>query len=407
MQVDFASRIPLWPRYDPADERALQDVLHSRLWWRGNGTRGDDFEAAFAKMLGVAHVRLVSHGTAALELALAALGVGPEDEVIVPACTFIATASAVLRLGAWPIPVDVEPKTLNIDVALIEPAIGPRTRCVVPVHMAGQAADMPAIMAIAGRHGLSVVEDAAHAHGARAFGSALGAIGDASIFSFQSGKLMTCGEGGAIATSRADIAAQTFPLHSCGRPKGDTEYRHLMATTNMRLTELQVALLVGQLRRLPGDMALRDRNAPIFEARLRDAGLEPLDTRAHVERHGRYMTLAWFDPAAFGGADAATLSASLRQMGVPAFRCFPPVHHTEMFAPAALASLVGRNGRAPDYAGMATPVAERAAREAIWFAHPLLLGDEALLTDVADAVATLRVPLHPARQVAHHATMPA
>ena len=407
MQRDFASRIPAWPRHDEADVAALRAVLRSRRWWRGNGTEGDAFEAEFAGTLGVAHVRLVSHGTAALELALASLGVGPGDEVIVPACTFIATASAVLRLGAWPIPVDVEPDTLNIDVALIEPAIGPRTRCIVPVHMAGQAADMPAIMAIASRHGLAVVEDAAHAHGARAFGGALGSLGDASIFSFQSGKLMTCGEGGAIATNRADIAAQTFPLHSCGRPKGDTDYRHLMATTNMRLTEFQSALLHGQLRRLPDDMALRDRNAPLFEARLRDAGLTPLATRPHVERHGRYMTMAWFDASDFGGADAGALSASLREVGIPAFRCFPPVHHTQMFAPGALAAIAGRSGPAPEYDRMATPVADRAAREAVWFAHPLLLGDEALLADVAAAVAALRTPLGPARRTALPAAVPA
>ncbi|UIJ73289.1 DegT/DnrJ/EryC1/StrS aminotransferase family protein [Aurantimonas sp. HBX-1] len=407
MPRDFASRIPPWPRSDTADEAALLDVLRSRRWWRGNGTQGDDFEAAFADALDVAHVRLVSHGTAALELALSALGVGPGDEVIVPACTFVATASAVLRLGAWPIPVDVEPETLNIDVALIEPAIGPRTRCIVPVHMAGQAAAMPAILHIARRHGLAVVEDAAHAHGARAFGRPLGSIGEASIFSFQSGKLMTCGEGGAVATNRADVAAQSFALHSCGRPKGDTEYRHLMPTTNMRLTEFQAALLFGQLRRLPEEMALRDRNAPVFEAGLRDAGLEPLATKPHVERHGRYMTMAWFDPAAFGGADAAALSASLRRMGIPAFRCFPPVHRTEMFAGDALALLSGRSGRAPDYARMETPVAERAAREAIWFAHPLLLGDEALVADVAAAVASLRTPSRPTRQATQPESEPA
>jgi 3-amino-5-hydroxybenzoate synthase len=407
MKRDLASRIPPWPRHDPDDEAGLLAILRSRRWWRGNGDRGDEFEMAFAEALGVAHVRLVSHGTAALELALAALDIGPGDEVIVPACTFIATASAVLRLGAWPIPVDVETATLNIDATLIEAAIGPHTRCIVPVHMAGQAADMPAIMAIARRHGLSVVEDAAHAHGARAFGRSLGSIGDASIFSFQSGKLMTCGEGGAIATSRADIAERTFPLHSCGRPQGDTEYRHLMPTTNMRLTEFQSGLLFGQLRRLPEQMERRDRNAPLFEALLRDAGLGPLETKPHVERHGRYMTMAWFDPAEFAGADAATLSAELRRLGIPAFRCFPPVHRTQMFAPGALAALAGRSGGVPPYAGMATPVAERAAREAIWFAHPLLLGDEALLADVAAAVAALRTPSGPSRRARRSASIPA
>lgn len=390
MHADFASRIPSWPRFEEADEAALIDVLRSRCWWRGNGDAGDRFETAFAEFLGVCHVRAVSHGTAALELALAALGIGAGDEVIVPATTFIATASAALRLGAWPIPADVEPDTLNIDVALIEAAIGPRTRAIVPVHMAGQAARMPEIMAIARSHGLSVVEDAAHAHGARAFGQALGAIGDAAIVSFQSGKLMTCGEGGALVTNRADIAAASFALHSCGRPKGDTDYRHVMPATNMRLTEFQAALLLGQLRRLPDEMARRDLMAPFFEARLAEAGLRPLATRPFVERHGRYMVLAWFDPADFGGRDAGALSTELRAMGIPAFRCFPPIHQTEMFAPGALRKLAGITGTPPDYAALPTPVADAAAGSVIWFSHTLLLGDEALLADIAAALASLR-----------------
>lgn len=390
MHADFASRIPAWPRFEEADEAALIDVLRSRRWWRGNGDVGDRFETAFADFLDIRHVRAVSHGTAALELALAALGIGAGDEVIVPATTFIATASAVLRLGAWPIPVDVEPDTLNMDVALIEAAIGPRTRAIVPVHMAGQAAEMLEIMAIARRHGLSVVEDAAHAHGARAFGQALGTIGDAAIFSFQSGKLMTCGEGGALVTNRADVAEMSFALHSCGRPKGDTDYRHVMPATNMRLTEFQAALLLGQLRHLPDQMTRRDRMAPFFEARLEEAGLRPLATRPHAERHGRYMVLAWFDPSDFGGRDASALSAKLRAMGIPAFRCFPPIHRTDMFAPEALRRLAGIAGSPPDYGIFPTPVADAAAGSVIWFSHTLLLGDEALLADVAAAVASLK-----------------
>lgn len=390
MHADFASRIPAWPRFDEGDEAAMIDVLRSRRWWRGNGDVGDSFETAFADFLDVGHVRAVSHGTAALELALAALGIGAGDEVIVPATTFVATASAVLRLGAWPIPVDVEQETLNIDVALIEAAIGPRTRAIVPVHMAGQAAEMPQIMAIARRHGLSAIEDAAHAHGARAFGQALGTIGDAAIFSFQSGKLMTCGEGGAVVTNRADLAEMSFALHSCGRPKGDTDYRHLMPTTNMRLTEFQAALLLGQLRRLPEEMARRDRMAPFFEARLAEVGLRPLTTRPFVAQHGRYMVLAWFDPSDFDGRDAGALSAELRAMGIPAFRCFPPVHRTEMFAPGALGKLAGIAGSSPDYAAFQTPVSDAAAGSAIWFSHTLLLGGESLLADVAAAVASLK-----------------
>ncbi|MDF3808916.1 MULTISPECIES: DegT/DnrJ/EryC1/StrS family aminotransferase [Rhodopseudomonas] len=388
MQTDFSNRIPSWPRFDDADADDLNAVLQSRHWWRGNGGVGDAFEAAFAAAIGVDHVRVVANGTLALELALETLGVVPGDEVIVPACTFISTASAVLRLGAWPIPVDVERDTLNIDIAAVAAAITPRTSCIIPVHMAGHAVDMPALLALARPRGIAVLEDAAHGHGGRAFGQALGALGDAAIFSFQSGKLMTCGEGGAVATSRPDIAAQTFARHSCGRPQGDTEYRHLMPATNMRLSEFQSALLNGQLRRLPAQAAQRERMGPLFEAHLRDVGLAPLRRRDYVERHGRYMTMAWFDPDEFGGRDAGALAAALRAIGIPAYRCFPEVHRTGMFAAPAL----HRRSIAPipDYERIATPVAAAAARAVLWFPHPLLLGDEALLADIAGAIGALR-----------------
>ncbi|MGP9811484.1 DegT/DnrJ/EryC1/StrS family aminotransferase [Rhodopseudomonas sp. NSM] len=392
MQDQFSERIPAWPRFDESCERRLIDVLHSRRWWRGNGGIGDAFEAAFADSLGAAHVRVVANGTLALELALDALGVQPGDEVIVPACTFISTASAVLRIGAWPVPVDVERDTLNIDVEAVAAAITPRTRCIVPVHMAGHACDLPRLIALARSHGVALLEDAAHAHGARAFGKPLGTFGDAAIFSFQSGKLMTCGEGGAIATDRPDIAARSFALHSCGRPKGDTDYRHLMPATNMRLSEFQSALLHGQLARLPALAAQRERAAPRFEAHLRAAGLSPLPRLDYVESHGRYMTMAWFDPAEFGGRDAGQLAAELRALGIPAYRCFPEVHRTGMFDAQALRRLQRSSTPPPDYARIATLAAAAAARAAIWFAHPILLGDDELFADIARAIGALRRP---------------
>lgn len=392
MDRNFAGRIPAWPRFSPSDEQKLVDVLYSRKWWRGNGGVGDSFEAAFAEHLGVSHVRSVANGTLALELALTAAGVEPGDEVIVPACTFISTATAVLRLGAWPVPADVERETLNLDIGAVEAAITSRTTCIVPVHMAGQVVNMPALMALAARHGITVIEDAAHAHGARAFGAAAGTLGDASIFSFQSGKLMTCGEGGAVATSNPEIAERTFALHSCGRPKGDTEYVHQMAATNMRLTEFQSALLQGQLARLPEQCAEREKNGPFFEDRLREAGLTPLGRAPYVEVHGRYMTMAWFNPQDFAGRDAGVLAAELRALGIPAYRCFPEIHRTGAFAPDMLRKTVPSNRPPPAYADIHTPVAARAAAQVIWFHHALLLGEEGLLADIAEAVGSLRAP---------------
>ncbi len=380
-------RIPAWPVRDAQEEDAVLRVVRSGQWWRGNGQEADRFEAEFAAFLGIAHATVTSSGSGALEIALQALDIKPGDEVIVPACTFIASASAVLRMGAWPIPVDVFADTLCIDPAAAEAAITPRTKCIMPVHMAGHAADMDAIMAIAARHGLTVLEDAAHAHGATYKDRKLGTIGDASIFSFQSGKLMTAGEGGLVASNRGDVGARLFHLHSCGRPKGDVDYRHEEVAGNWRLSEFQSAVLRAQLKRLPAQLEKRREGAALFNAALAKVpGVRPLVSDSNATGHSHYMAMAWFDPDAFGGADAAAIAARLRQWGVPAYRCFPPVHRTNMFKAAALTQ-VARGGAVPDFAAMRTPVSDAAGSQVVWFQHPILLGDAALIEDIAGAVA--------------------
>ncbi|HWA88594.1 MAG TPA: DegT/DnrJ/EryC1/StrS family aminotransferase [Rhizomicrobium sp.] len=386
-------RIPAWPQRGPQEEDAVLRVVRSGQWWRGNGKEADHFEQEFAAFLGVKHALVTSSGSGALEIALQALDVRPGDEVIVPACTFIATASAVLRIGAWPIPVDVAADTLCMEPAAVEAAITPRTKCIVPVHMAGHAVDMDALMAIAAKHGLAVLEDAAHAHGATYKGRLLGTIGDASIFSFQSGKLMTAGEGGLIATNRDDVGARLFHLHSCGRPKGDTEYRHEEVAGNWRLSEFQSAVLRAQLTRLPEQLEKRREGIALFNAAMsKVAGVRPLVSDTNATGHSHYMAMFWFDPDAFGGADAGLIAQRLRKWGIPAFRCFPPVHRTNMFKAAALVQ-VGRVDTAPDYAAMRTPVSEAASRQVVWFQHPILLGDAELIADIAGAVADLGLAL--------------
>ena len=257
----FEGRLPKWPVWNEQEEEAVLRVVRSGAWWREAGTEVESFEKEFADFIQVDHVRAVTNGTQAIELALACLGLRAEDEVIVPACTFISTASAVLSYGAVPIPVDVTRDTLCMDMDAAEAAISPRTRAVIPVHMAGHACDMGRLQALSNRHGFAIVEDAAHAHGAIWNGRPAGSIGRCSIFSFQAGKLMTAGEGGAFATSDPDLASQTFVLHSCGRPSQDRDYVHRVVASNLRMTELQGAVLRAQLRRLPEQIAIREKSA--------------------------------------------------------------------------------------------------------------------------------------------------
>jgi dTDP-4-amino-4,6-dideoxygalactose transaminase len=212
------------------------------------GPEVDAFEAEFAEYVGCDHGIGVANGLEALVLALRALDVGPGDEVIVPAQTFIATWLAVSAVGATPVPVEPHEATFNVDPAAVEAAVTPRTRAIIAVHLYGQPADMDPLMAIASRHGLYLVEDAAQAHGARYKGRPVGNLGHAAAWSFYPGKnLGALGDGGAVTTSEAAIAARVRRLRNYG---SERKYVHAVMGTNSRLDELQAAVLRAKLPRL-------------------------------------------------------------------------------------------------------------------------------------------------------------
>ncbi|MGZ9234620.1 MAG: DegT/DnrJ/EryC1/StrS family aminotransferase, partial [Anaerolineales bacterium] len=194
---------PAWPQYDQNEEKALMEVLHSGVWWRTPGTKTLQFEQDFAKYHQVDYGVACTNGTAAIEIAMAAIGVGLGDEVIVPDFTFVATASAVLSVGALPVMVDVDPDTFNINSDLVEKAITPRTKAIICVHVGGMPCDMDRLQEIAKKHNILLVEDCAHAHGSEWKGQKVGSMGACGTFSFQASKLMTAGEGGIIVTKNA------------------------------------------------------------------------------------------------------------------------------------------------------------------------------------------------------------
>jgi 3-amino-5-hydroxybenzoate synthase len=393
-KTSLQGRVPTWPIHTQEEEEAVLRVVRSRRWWRGSGCEVDRFEEEFAAFIGVPHVRALTNGTHAIELALACAGVRFGDEVLVPASTFISTASAVLTYGAIPIPVDVTADTLCMDVSQVEQRITPRTRAIIPVHMAGYVCDMEPIQTLARRHHLTVIEDAAHAHGATRAGKNAGGIAELSIFSFQNGKLMTAGEGGALCAKDASAAGDTFMLHSCGRPKGDTDYDHRGIGSNFRMSELQAAVLRAQLKRLPEQLRVRTRNARLLSELLSQVpGVEPLAKLDERDTHSLYMYLFRFDPAQFGNKDAGALSAALREAGVMAYRCFPSVSRTQMFARKSLERRGldrAHGGALPDYENMSMPNAEAAYHSVIWLHHSLLLATQDVLEDAAGVLQQLR-----------------
>jgi len=250
-------------------DAAIGSVLESGRFILGPEVQA--FEREFGDYCGTRHAVGVNSGTSALHLALLAAGVGPGDEVIAPAFTFVATVAAIEYTGARAILVDVDPLTLTMDPARLEAAITPKTRALIPVHLYGQPADMDPILSIARAHGLVLVEDAAQAHGAEYRGRRVGSIGDMACFSFYPGKnLGAAGDGGALTASDDEYAQAVHVLRDWGAPE---KYLHVVKGFNFRLDEIQAAILRVKLRRLEAWTELRRRHARTYSTLLAGAAV--------------------------------------------------------------------------------------------------------------------------------------
>ncbi|WP_033424560.1 DegT/DnrJ/EryC1/StrS family aminotransferase [Actinomadura flavalba] len=364
-----APQFPEWPQYDDAERTALVRALEQGQWWRMGGGEVDAFEREFAAFHGGGHALAVTNGTHALELALQVLGVGPGDEVIVPAFTFISSSQAAQRLGATAVPVDVDLGTYNLDPAAAEAAITPRTKAIMPVHMAGQIADLDALGKISERTGVPLLQDAAHAHGAEWRGRKVGELGSVAAFSFQNGKLMTAGEGGLVLFADEEGRDHGFLRHSCGRPPTDIRYLHATSGSNFRLNEFSASVLRAQLARLGSQVETRERRAALLAPLLAAVpGVVPQSRDERATRVPHYM--AMFRVPGIGEERRNALVAELVRRGLPAFVVFRAVYRTNGFwetgAPAlSVDELAERN-----------PNTELIHSEGIWLHHRTLLADE-------------------------------
>lgn len=231
-----------------------------------------EFEERFAAYVGAKYAVATASGTAALHLALRLLGLGPGDEVIVPALTFIATINPVVYVGATPVVVDVDPQTWNIDPEEVEKAVTSRTRAIIPVHLYGNPADMDRLTGIARRYGLFVVEDAAEAVGATYKGRHVGTFGDIGIFSFNGNKIITTGGGGMLVTNNSVLAERARLLVNQGRASSSFEYEHIEIGYNYRLTNIQAALGLAQLERLEEFLTRKRKFAALYREVLGKEG---------------------------------------------------------------------------------------------------------------------------------------
>lgn len=381
-----------WPIYDEREANALQQVLASRNWggYPCPNDHARNFGQKFAEQHTAKYGVAVANGTVSLELALQAAGIGAGDEVIVPAYTWEGTAAAVLYAGATPVFVDVDPNTYCLDTTLIEAALTARTKAIIPVHLGFRFADMDALLALAQKHNLFVLEDCAHAHGSRwrcADGEVRGAgsMGHAGSFSFQTSKLMTAGEGGIVITSDIDLADQVIRLTNCGRPARRASKDNPMLGHNYRMTEFQAAVLLAQLERLDEQTELRERRTQRLEAGLRQLnGIELLPRDPRIERQASYHYVFKYHAEACGGVHRNAFVAALNAEGVHSDgRFYEAVYLSSLFRFAA-EKFPGwaENKRAFD-----CPVAVRAGyEESVWLPHQIFLGSEQDVDDTLTAI---------------------
>ncbi len=265
-------KIPLAePLLDGNEKKYLLDCLDSN-WISGSGKYIDLFEEEFARYCGTGHAIAVSSGTAALHVALLGFGIGPGDEVIVPDLTYVATANAVTYTGAKPVFADINPKTWTVDPQDVSARITNSTKAIIAVHLYGHPAEMETLCKLAKDHGLSLLEDAAEAHGAECFGKRVGNVSDAATFSFYGNKIITTGEGGMITTNSGELAAKIRLLRGQGM---DPHQRYWFPVIgyNYRITNLQAAIGLAQLERLDWFVMRRREIANAYVNCLQGSGL--------------------------------------------------------------------------------------------------------------------------------------
>jgi dTDP-4-amino-4,6-dideoxygalactose transaminase len=372
---------PKWPIFGEEEERLLLEVLHSQVWGGTGGPRKlPELERRFAEMHGAKYAVTTVNGTLGLTVALKAAGVKAGDEVIMPPYTFIATATSALLFGAIPVFVDVEEDSLMLDPTKVEAAVTPRTKAIVVVHLAGAPAEMTRLKAIAGRHGLALIEDSAQGVGAARNGVPVGAVGDLGSFSFQSGKNITSGEGGIILTNDEALYERAWSLCNVGRVKNGAWYQHERIGWNLRMTEFQAAVLLGQLSRFEEQFQRRERNARLLHELLSEVeGIRVMKESPEITRHARHMYLFRLAPEVTERIGKKDWIARVNQEGIPVQEGYISLNKNK----AVLQEIEAVTGaKREDHC----PVSERASEQDVcWLPQHVLLGDEADMADIAAA----------------------
>jgi dTDP-4-amino-4,6-dideoxygalactose transaminase len=365
-------RFPAWPEFGQLEEQLVLEVIRSGKWGGSGAVHSSEYspklpemERRFAELHEAQHAISVVNGTVAITVALHAAGVKPGDEVIVPPYTFIATAAAALAYGAVPVFVDIEEDTLLLDPEKIAAAITPRTKAVIPVHLAGAPANMSRVKEVAAEHRLRVIEDAAQAVGAKWEGRSVGAIGDLGTFSLHDQEL-------------ADIA---WSLCNVGRSRSGGWYQHDRIGQNYRMTELQAAIVLAQMSRLEDQMQRREANAALLTNLLNEiSGISVVKADSRITRHANHLYMFRIAKEVTDRIEKSDFIRKLGAEGIPVSYGYIPLHRNEAII-KAVNTIVGEE-RSYD-----CPISERLSdKEVLWLGQNVLLADEKAMYDVAAAI---------------------
>jgi dTDP-4-amino-4,6-dideoxygalactose transaminase len=391
---------PAWPRFDAEDEQAILPVLRGGVWSRDKVVA--EAERRFAELMGSPHALMTCNGTNAILTSLMALGVAPGDEVITTPYTFVATIQPILLLGALPVFADVDPFTWQVDPALMASRVTSNTKALLPVHILGGVCDMDRIGALAVERSLRVVEDACEAHLAEWKGRRAGTFGDLGCFSFQTGKVLSCGEGGAILGRDADLMDLCHSIHNLGRPRGRMPRDrggYPIVASKSRMAEYQASILLTRMPHLAEETKLRAANAAYLTQRLEQIpGIVPRADHAGVTQKAFYYYGFRARLDALGGPSRDRFLDALEAEGIPASKGLGVVEdrgmNEEGLIAQALASKAYRHvypaEKLASYASdNACPLSDRLCQETVGFHQRVLLGTRADMDDIADAVQKL------------------
>tara|TARA_B000000557_G_scaffold196179_1_gene161505 strand:+ start:1298 stop:2536 length:1239 start_codon:yes stop_codon:yes gene_type:complete len=375
---------PTWPKSNNHIKNSLIHTLENEQWGVGSLTI-DQFNNAFSKFQDAKHCISLHSGTSALWVALKAAGVKKGDEVILPAYTFIATASAVILSNAIPVFCDIQIETGNLDPEDLNSKISERTKVIIPVHVGGSPADMNSILKVASDKNIAVIEDAAQAHGATYNNIKVGALGLGGIFSFQTSKNMSSGEGGAIVTNDDEFAEACFSYHNCGRLKNSEWYEHHRLGSNLRMSALNAAMLIPQLQSIEFDMKKRDLNRKELDDFINNIdGLESMRYCDNTSRSANHIYMFRYDEEYFDNIPREIFFKAMQCEGVFTYKGWSPLYREPLF--------ITNESEYPwlkdiDYSSLFLSNTELfAEKQVVWLRQNHLLGDKKDIKDIKNAV---------------------